>query len=181
MNHTIQKAAFRTASTADAIGKGLVAGVIGTAAITLSQMIEMKLDGRKPSEVPAEAADKVLGVAHKDQDSKESFSTAVHWGYGTAWGAVRGIISEAGLNGWVASAVHFGAVYTAAQIMLPSMQLARPVYKRNAGSIVADVLHHAVYAAVTGLVYDALQNAEEAEAMDSLVGIEIDEVTMEYV
>jgi hypothetical protein len=181
MSQIIQKATYKTATMADAIGKGLIAGMLGTAAITLSQLIEMKLDGRQPSEAPAEAADKVIGAVHRDQDKKEGFSTAVNWGYGTAWGAVRGLISEAGLSGWVASAVHFGAIYSAAQIMLPSMSLAKPVYKQQPKSILLDVLHHAVYAAVTGFVYDALEYSEEKEAIDNLVGIEIDEVTMEYV
>lgn len=179
MNRTVQKVTYRTASTADAVGKGLLAGMIGTAAITLSQMIEMKIDGRKPSEVPAQAADKVLGVVHKDQQKKESFSTAVHWGYGTAWGAVRGLISETGLDGWVATGVHFAAVYTAAQIMLPSMRLAQPVYRQKPVSVLVDILHHAVYAVATGLVYDALQKAEDEEMQ--LVEVQVDEVTVEYV
>ena len=44
------------AEVAGAIGKGLMAGAAGTLAITLSQMIEMKITKRKPSTAPADAA-----------------------------------------------------------------------------------------------------------------------------
>lgn len=41
---------------AKAIGIGLMAGLAGTAAITLSQTIEMKLTKRPPSTAPVDAA-----------------------------------------------------------------------------------------------------------------------------
>ena len=43
-------------------GKGLFAGVAGTAAMTVSSTLEMKLSGRPASQTPAEAAEKVLQV-----------------------------------------------------------------------------------------------------------------------
>jgi hypothetical protein len=45
---------------AAAIGKGLVAGAAGTAAMTVSSALEMKARGRKPSSAPAEAATEAL-------------------------------------------------------------------------------------------------------------------------
>jgi hypothetical protein len=44
------------------IGKGLLAGIAGTAAITISQMIEMKITKRKPSEATVKVASEVTGV-----------------------------------------------------------------------------------------------------------------------
>ncbi len=41
-----------------AIGKGLIAELAGTLAMTLSQMIEMKTTKRKPSTAPADAVKK---------------------------------------------------------------------------------------------------------------------------
>ncbi|MGI8859153.1 MAG: hypothetical protein ACR2HO_03220 [Rubrobacteraceae bacterium] len=40
------------------VGKGLFAGVAGTAAMTVSSTLEMKLSGRSASETPAKAAEK---------------------------------------------------------------------------------------------------------------------------
>lgn len=51
------------ADLARSIGKGLFAGMAGTAAMTISSTVETKLRGRKPSDAPAEAAAKVLGVS----------------------------------------------------------------------------------------------------------------------
>jgi hypothetical protein len=73
---------------ASAAGRGLLAGAIGTAAMTVSSTLEMKLRGRPSSSAPADAASKVLGVEPIDEAAEARFSTLVHWGYGTAWGAL---------------------------------------------------------------------------------------------
>ncbi len=67
-------------------GKGLFAGLAGTAAMTVSSTLEMKLSGRAASETPAQAAEKVLKVEPEDAQSEGQFSNLVHWGYGTGWG-----------------------------------------------------------------------------------------------
>ncbi len=84
---------------ASSIGAGLFAGVAGTAAMTVSSTVESKLRGRKSSDAPAQAAAKVLGVSPVGDEEKKRFSNLVHWGYGSAWGAVRGIIGATGLRG----------------------------------------------------------------------------------
>ena len=71
---------------AAAFGKGIFAGVAGTAVMTISSTIEMKLRGRPASSAPAQAATKVLGVQPIDDESEARFSNLVHWGYGSAWG-----------------------------------------------------------------------------------------------
>jgi hypothetical protein len=64
-------------------GKGMFAGVAGTAAMTVSSTLEMKLSGRPASQTPAEAAEKVLQVEPVSEDAEARFSNLVHWGYGT--------------------------------------------------------------------------------------------------
>ena len=48
---------------AEAIGKGVVAGVAGTAAMTVSSTVEARLRRRAFSTAPADAAAKVLGIS----------------------------------------------------------------------------------------------------------------------
>jgi hypothetical protein len=79
-----------------AVGSGLAAGAVGTAFMTASSTLEMKLRGRPASTVPARAAAKVLGVEPTGQSQQTRFANIVHWGYGTSWGAVRGVIAAAG-------------------------------------------------------------------------------------
>ena len=86
---------MKTGDVAATIGKGLVAGLAGTAAITVSSTLEMKLRHRPPSEAPAKVGEKVLGVRPKNEKTKMRFAQLMHWGYGTMWGAARGLIDAA--------------------------------------------------------------------------------------
>ncbi|MDQ4028447.1 MAG: hypothetical protein M3214_10430, partial [Actinomycetota bacterium] len=61
------------------IGKGLLAGIAGTAAMTVSSTIEMKVRAREASSAPAKAAEKVLGIKEFENGSAEKrFGTLVH-------------------------------------------------------------------------------------------------------
>jgi hypothetical protein len=86
-------------NVARAIGKGLAAGLAGTAAMTLSSTLEARLRGRAPSSAPARAAAKMLGIKEfEDAHAAARFNDLSHWGYGTTWGALRGLLAAAGLS-----------------------------------------------------------------------------------
>src|SRR5919198_786098 len=77
------------------VGRGLAAGLAGTAVMTISSTIEQKLRGRPPSTAPADAAAKVLGIHSFPSDgAKNAFSNLVHWSYGTGWGAGRALFRD---------------------------------------------------------------------------------------
>ena len=138
------------------VGKGLLAGLFGTAAMTVSSTAEMKIRGRPASNAPAVAAGKVLGVEPRDEEGEARFSTLVHWGYGTGWGAVRGLVGSAGLEGPAAAAAHFGAVWGAEQVMLPALDVAPPFWTWGAKEVGIDAFHHLVYATATSVAYSVL-------------------------
>lgn len=139
-----------------ALGKSLIAGLAGTAAISISQLIEMKLTGRKASDSPAKAVNKVLHVQATSEDYKPQFVQEVHWTYGTAWGLARGLMGMAGLKGLPATAIHYAAIWGTEMTMLPSIDVAPPVTEWGGKEIATDGMHHLVYAVVAGLVYDAI-------------------------
>ena len=143
------------AELGSAIGKGLLAGLAATAAMTISQMIEMKINGRKPSDAPVKVAQETLGVKPAPGE-KAKMSEEVHFAYGTTWGIARGLIGLAGLKGFPATLAHFVAVWGTSMIMLPAFKVAPPITEEDPKSIVIDGLHHAVYAITAGLTYDAL-------------------------
>jgi hypothetical protein len=147
---------MKLGDVAAAVGKGLFAGVAGTVAMTASSTIEMKLRGRPASSAPATAAAKVLGVEPKGQGEEARFSSIVHWGYGTSWGAVRGLIGVAGLRGLRANAAHLGAVWGTEQAMLPALGVAPPFWEWGAKEVAIDAFHHLVYAGATGAAYALL-------------------------
>ncbi len=143
---------------ASAVGRGLFAGAVGTAAMTLSSTWEMKLRGRAGSSAPADAACKVLRVEPVDEAAKARFSTLVHWGYGTGWGGVRGLLAGIGLGGRSATTIHFAAVWGGGLVMLPALDVAPPASETEARELAIDAFHHLVYAVATGLAYRALKN-----------------------
>ena len=148
---------MKLGNVASDFGKGIFAGVAGTAAMTISSTIEMKARGRPASSTPALAAAKVLGVEPVDEEAKERFSNLVHWGYGTAWGGARGLLAAAGLSGPAATAVHLGAVWGSEQVMLPALGVTPPLTEWGVKEVAIDALHHLVYAGATGVAYALLE------------------------
>ena len=141
-------------------GKGLFAGLAGTAAMTVSSTLEMKLSGRGASQTPAQAAEKVLDVEPEDEEAEARFSNLVHWGYGTTWGAAQGLLTSAGLSGPVATAAHLRLVWGAEQVVLPALDVSAPVFKYGSKATATDLWHHVVYAAATGIAYSYLDRSQ---------------------
>lgn len=139
------------------VGKGLLAGLAGTAAMTASSTIEMKLRGRGGSSAPVDAASKVLGIeSFQSDEAKSRFGQLVHWGYGTGWGAVRGALPAIGFGPKLADLGHFAAVYGGEQVMLPALDVMPPATEWGAKEIAIDAWHHLVYVAAVGWAYRRL-------------------------
>jgi hypothetical protein len=145
--------------TAAAVGKGLFAGAAGTVAMTVSSTLEAKLRERGSSSAPADAAGKVLGVQPRDEAGEARFATVVHWSYGISWGALRGVLHAAGVDGAGATALHFAAVWGSAQAMLPALDIAPPPWESPKQEVLIDAMHHAVYAIATGVAFAALERS----------------------
>ena len=142
---------------ASGIGKGLVAGIAGTAAMTVSSTIEAKLRGRAFSTAPADAVQKVLGISEfENAAAKSRFSNLVHWGYGTGWGAAHGLLRSAGIPAGAATPAHGAAVWGSATVMLPTLGVAPPFWLWGRKEVGIDLFHHAVYAIATGLAYELI-------------------------
>jgi hypothetical protein len=139
---------------ASAIGKGLVAGFAGTAAMTISSTLEARIRGRAPSSAPARATAKMLGIKQFEDDiAKARFNDLSHWGYGTSWGVVRGLLGATGMSPRAATTAHGAAVWGSAQVTLPALDVAPPSVFWGADEVAIDAFHHAVYATVTGVAY----------------------------
>lgn len=175
-----------------AVGKGLISGFAGTLAITAAQMIEMQISKREGSSAPAIVAGKTLGVeprgkaelakekerseenkAPESVDKKietntEKFSQIIHFSYGTAWGMARGALDLIRLRGWPASAIHFGAIWATALVMLPAAGASKPATKWPPQQILMDAFFHAVYALAAGATYDGMKEAEKKDKQQKL-------------
>jgi len=145
----------RIANTlASSVGKGLFAGFIGTAAMTFSSTLEARIRHRAASSAPARATAKVLGIKEFEDDiAAARFNDLSHWGYGTAMGAVRGLLGATGLSPKAATAAHGAAVWGSELVTLPALEVAPPIVFWSRKEIAIDVFHHAVYVGATGLAY----------------------------
>jgi len=142
-----------------AIGRGLLAGFAGTAAMTVSSTTEARLRRRAPSTAPARATAKMLGIKEFDSDlAAARWNDLSHWGYGTSWGVLRGLLDVAGLSPKAATAAHGAAIYGAAQVTLPALEIAPPAVFWGAKEIAIDAFHHTVYATATGIAYELIGN-----------------------
>lgn len=140
----------------DVVGRGLVAGLAGTAVMTAIQLIDQRITRRPPSLAPAEAAEKVLHVEPRTERSESLLNHAVHWTYGSAWGLARAWLPQLGLRGPLANLAHMGAVWGTSLVLLPAMGLAPPITRWSRKEILKDLLYHGAYAATTGMVYRRL-------------------------
>jgi hypothetical protein len=151
---------MKTASTiASSIGKGLVAGFVGTAAMTVSSSLEARIRGRAASSAPARATAKVLGIKEFEDDiAAARFNDLSHWGYGTMWGVARGLLAATGLSPKAATAAHGAALWGSAQVTLPALEVAPPFVFWGRKEVAIDLWHHAVYTAAAGLAYRLLDD-----------------------
>ncbi len=148
---------MKASTLAAGIGKGVLAGLAGTAAMTISSTIEAKLRKRQSSTAPAKAAAKVLGIASfEDARAQARFSDLVHWGYGTSWGVALGVMRAVGFSPKLAAPAHFAAVWGGAAVMLPALEVAPALPFWATEEIAIDLFHHLVYVGATSLAYQRL-------------------------
>lgn len=163
-----------------AVGRGLAAGLLGTAAMTGWQLLAAKLqssgadadgssapsseaavDPWEQASAPAKLAKRVLeGVFLVDevQASKIGLLTEVmHWGYGTAWGAAYGILAGTAGRSTVRGGLAFGlGVWTSSYVELVPLGLYEPPWKYPPKVIGLDVSYHLVYGTGTAVAYRLL-------------------------
>ena len=143
------------------VGKGLVAGFVGTAAMTVSSSLEARLRHRAASSAPARATAKVLGIKEFEDDiAAARFNDLSHWGYGTMWGVVRGLLGTTPLSPRAATAAHGAAIWGSAAMTLPLLEVAPPFVFWGKKEVAIDLWHHAVYATATGLAYRMLDGRD---------------------
>jgi hypothetical protein len=155
------------AKAATAIGDGIVAGFIGTAAMTVSSTIEAKLRHRAPSTAPARATAKAIGIRDfENAIALARFNDLSHWGYGTGWGVVRGVLGTAGVPPAKATAAHGAAVWGSAAVTLPALDIAPPFVFWAREEVASDLLHHTVSAIATGRAYELVTAGRRDRSRD---------------
>jgi hypothetical protein len=141
-----------------ALGRGIVAGVAATAAMTVASTAEMKLRRRPPSTAPADVAGKLLGVQPRGQGG-DRFAIVAHAATGISLGTARGLLDLAGVRGAAAPAAFFAIAWTPDLLVVPAAGAASPPWRWGALEVAISAAHHVAYAAAGEGVYRALTNA----------------------
>lgn len=148
--------ATRHSSTASDMGRGVLAGLAGTAVMTaFQQLVEMPIAGRKDSYAPAQFAEKVLPIHPRTPGSRWRLNYATHFALGTMWGTAYAVAARAGLRGPRAVAVVFVTVYSGDVLLNTALRLYHPS-RWSRQEWVIDVLDKLVQAEATGLVFDRI-------------------------
>jgi len=164
------------------VAKGAIAGLAGTAAITMAmrrtpQLLQQL--GLQPSEPPAAEAQKIAesagqpteklaekvatGVLEKPiaEDTRQVAGQAVHWGYGAAWGALYGIVQ--GSIRWPSlmhGTIFGGVVGAVASTLVPAMRLTPPPTQQPMPANAMMMVYHLLYGWVTAVTFRLLSRSD---------------------
>jgi hypothetical protein len=150
-----------------ALVRGVAAGVAGTAAMTAYQELvaRRRRRGGPPKEpswehapAPAEVARRVIeGVFKRPVPAARIplLTSVVHWGYGTGWGAVYGVVRPSLPAGAAACGLGWGAgVWASSYAQLVPMGLYEPPWRYSAKTVAVDVSYHLVYGLALAGAYE---------------------------
>jgi hypothetical protein len=162
-----------------ALGRGLLAGVIGTAAMTAHQEILTKLrqpgssgdssgaheqqDPWEQASAPAKVAKRFIeGVFLRQAppDKIGLLTNATHWGYGTVWGGVYGLLQGTVRGNPLAMGPLFGSgVWSMSYVQLVPMGLYELPWRYPLKTLANDLGYHVTYGLAAALGYRAIERA----------------------
>jgi hypothetical protein len=149
-------------------GLGLAAGVIGTAAMTLWQELSAKLlasddessssgneDPWEQAPAPAQVARKAARLVGVDPspDRIPLLTNAMHWGYGTMWGAVYGLVARARRPFPLSGPVFGAGVWAMSYVQLVPMGIYEPPWTYSPQQLALDLSYHLAYGGGAELGY----------------------------
>ena len=144
---------------------GLIAGVAGTLAMTVSEVLEERITGRPPSYIPAHVMERFLGLPTKPDKERKALNWAAHIGMGIAPAAWRGIMAEGGLRGPMSNLLYTAGRITFDETFENVSGVGKPPWEWPMGLATIDVMHKAVYAFTTGMVADRLATTPPPRAV----------------
>lgn len=166
-----------------ALGRGLLAGAVGTAVMTGIQEAVARVQARasepgsrgtgdddgaargpadpwEEAPAPAKVGRRlIVGVLGREVSPERIglLTNAMHWGYGTAWGGAFGLMRGSGLLRGPAGALGFGAlVWAMSYVELVPMGLYRPPTEYPLGTLATEAGYHLAYGAGVGTGWKVL-------------------------
>lgn len=142
--------------TGKAAVRGLIAGLVGVAAMTAAENVEQVFTRRPNSFVPAHTLERLLGLPHKPDAERLWLNWTMHWGQGVLLGAVRGLMAERGVRGPVGSFLFMNLRLLNDQTLENTTGVGALPWTWPVDEQVIDLLHKGIYAFATGAAADRL-------------------------
>jgi hypothetical protein len=155
-----------------AVGRGVVAGIAGTAGMTAYQLAVRKARGQRldtpvprtwaDAPAPAQVAKKAAELAGKPRAVTKKdvplVTNVMHWGYGTWWGIVYGLAARRSKADPVTDAAVLGAsLWAAAYAQLAPLGIYEPPWKYPPQELALDLSYHLVYGAGVAAAWAAFR------------------------
>ncbi|KAK5120533.1 hypothetical protein LTR85_006189 [Meristemomyces frigidus] len=144
-------------SPLECIAIGFGAGIIGVAAMTILEKTEQAITKRPNSLVPGKTLATLLGISPASQQFQANANTwnhAMHWGQGALAATVRGMMSYYGIVGPFGSFMFMGVRLLVDQTLENLTGVGALPWTWPVNEQIIDLMHKAVFAAVTGYVAD---------------------------
>ena len=135
------------------------AAFFGTLIMTIGQEIEIRIKKRPISYTPAIAVFKILRLDFNRLSKwmKVLLSYVVHFGYGTMLGFPLAFFEYFGfMDVYVVLLVYFLIVWIQGLIVVPLLGIAGPPWTWGVNAILTEMLHKAVYAIATLIIFTSL-------------------------
>jgi hypothetical protein len=147
----------------------LIAGAVGTGALSLSYVIEHRLQpGAKgpvdydDSLVPGQIVATIMDLRHVTARDEKELGLALRWGYGSVFGLWHGLLRRRVSEPW--ATVAFGMTLTSATLTLfPLLGRTPPPWRWPRDFLAVSLTTHAVYAVTVGLVDEVLSSPPRSE------------------
>ena len=133
--------------------KGLAAGAVGTAAMTVSEKLEQSKTGREDSMITTEVGAILVKPTLTTGTQAAQLGNAVHWMHGITWGALRGLFALTPLSVFAASALHYVALWTSDVALYRVLKIQPRPDKWGVQPLATDLFHKLVLSVVTSLVF----------------------------
>jgi hypothetical protein len=173
MTSTEAKASDRsrsaTLSPVGAVLRGVIAGVVGTAALDTLQFVRYRRgggdssatewefseglssweDAPAPAQVARRLTEGLFDIKLPSSDAR-LVNNVTHWAFGTLTGALYGLIAGSLSKQRVVYGLPFGAsVWAGGYVVLPAAKLYKPIWEYDVKTLATDLSGHLVYGLAT--------------------------------
>jgi hypothetical protein len=155
-----------------AVVAGLLAGAVGTVTMDTVRYVRQRRAGGEDSPLawefaPVDSWEKapdpgqvgkrlIEGFTQRELPDRWAWltSTAVHWAFGSGWGALYGVLAGSQRKPHVLAGVPFGVVvWASGYVVLPAAGLYQPIWKYDAKTLASDLSAHLAYGAGIGAAF----------------------------